>query len=188
VTSTVIIAASPDRVWRNVIAFPPIDAPADAVFALVAMPLAARIDGQGAGAMRHCLFTNGQFDEPIEVWTPGRELTFGVVRQPPGIDRLVHVQRGRFLLTGNPDGTTTLEGTTWYRLDLFPSAYWRLWTQPLLHAIHMRVLEHVKRLSERPGDPIGPPTELPAWMRAADDTCPCTALSSSSATEDGRSP
>ena len=29
-----------------------------------------------------------------------------------------------------------------------PEAYWRLWTEPLVHAIHLRVLAHIKRLAE----------------------------------------
>jgi hypothetical protein len=30
-----------------------------------------------------------------------------------------------------------------------PKAYWRLWADPIIHAIHLRVLEHVARLAER---------------------------------------
>jgi hypothetical protein len=31
---------------------------------------------------------------------------------------------------------------------MFPGVYWKVWTDELIHAIHLRVLEHVKRLSE----------------------------------------
>ena len=68
----------------------------DAIFAIVPMPLEARIDGRGVGAMRHCMFTNGVFDEPIAVWREGRELTFGVALGPSGIGGYLDVTRGQF--------------------------------------------------------------------------------------------
>ena len=110
----------------------------------------------------------------MKVWDPAHELTFGVRSEPASIQSFVHVVRGQFLIIANPDGTTTLQGTTWYDLRLAPSAYWQLWTQPLLHAIHMRVLEHVKRLAEEPNRPLGAPTAMPAWMQTTNATCPCT--------------
>jgi hypothetical protein len=30
-----------------------------------------------------------------------------------------------------------------------PAVYWRPWTDTLIHAIHLRVLRHVKDLAER---------------------------------------
>ncbi len=140
VVSTVIIHAPPEVVWRNVVSFPPIDAPPAAVFAIVAMPLEARIEGHDPGATRRCIFTIGEFEEPILVWDEPRELSFGVRRAPEEISRFVEVERGQFLLSANADGTTTLRGTTWCRLRVHPSAYWTPWAESLLHAIHLRVL------------------------------------------------
>ena len=37
----------------------------------------------------------------------------------------------------------SLEGTTWYTIGASPTWYWRLWTEPILHAIHRRVLESI---------------------------------------------
>src|SRR5439155_13802758 len=128
------------------------------------MPIEARIDGRDPGATRRCVFTNGEFEEPITVWDEPRELTFGVRRQPQNLDHYIDVERGQFLLTGNPDGTTTLRGTTWYALRLFPVGYWRRWTETFLHAIHLRVLEHVKRLSEHPGASVAQAAQQPPWM------------------------
>jgi hypothetical protein len=41
-----------------------------------------------------------------------------------------------------------LEGSTWYRLDISPTAYWRLWANGIVRAIHRQVLDHIKRVTE----------------------------------------
>jgi uncharacterized membrane protein YhaH (DUF805 family) len=174
VVSTVTVAAPPDVVWKNVISFPPIDARPAPIFAIVAMPIEARIDGHDPGATRRCVFTNGTFVEPIQVWDAPRELTFGVETQPDHLDEYIAVEKGQFLLSANPDGTTTLRGTTWYRLKVFPTGYWSAWAQVFLHAIHLRVLDHVKKLSEQPAAPIAAAAAMPDWMQASNATCDCT--------------
>ncbi len=173
VVSTVTIHAPPEVVWKNVISFPPITTPPAAVFAIVAMPLEARIDGNDPGATRRCVFTNGTFVEPIEVWDAPHELRFGVREQPGHLAEYLDVKHGQFLLTGNADGTTTLRGTTWYELKVFPTGYWRAWAGTFLHAIHLRVLEHVKQLSEHPGGTHAA-AAMPDWMAASNATCACT--------------
>ena len=175
VVSTVTIAAPASVVWNNVVSFPPIDAPPAPIFAIVAMPLEARIDGHDPGATRRCVFTNGVFIEPIKVWDEPRELTFGVQEQPGNIGEYIDVNRGQFLLQDNGDGTTTLRGTTWYELKVFPVAYWRAWTERFLHAIHLRVLNHVKKISEHPADGAAhAAADMPSWMAASNATCACT--------------
>jgi hypothetical protein len=174
VVSTVLVHATPETVWRNVIAFPPIEEPPAPIFALVAMPLEARIDGRDPGATRRCVFTNGTFVEPIQIWNEPRELTFGVLSQPGNIDQYIQVERGQFLITPRDDGTTELRGTTWYRLHLFPLAYWNGWARTFLHAIHLRVLEHVKHLAEHPEAAQASAPAQPLWMATANQTCRCT--------------
>ncbi len=53
-------------------------------------------------------------------------------------------ERGEFVLVPDDQGGTTLEGSTWYRMSLFPEPYWTLWTDVLIQAIHLRVLRHLK--------------------------------------------
>ncbi|MGZ3453436.1 MAG: DUF805 domain-containing protein [Polyangiales bacterium] len=177
VVSEVRIAAPPEVVWKNVVSFPPISAPPKPIFAIVAMPLEAKIDGKDPGATRRCVFTNGTFYEPIKVWDEPRELTFGVAAQPGNLDPYIDVTKGQFLLTRNDDGSTSLRGTTWYRLKVHPSAYWKVWSDTFLHAIHMRVLDHVKDISEHPEHASAPPTKIPSWMETAHQTCNCTTVS-----------
>ncbi|WP_420456639.1 SRPBCC family protein [Rubrivirga sp.] len=163
VTTAVEIAAPPDVVWRHVVAFSDLPAPDDWVFGTgIAYPVRATIDGSGVGAVRRCEFTTGAFVEPITVWEPGRRLAFDVLEQPapmrerglfgdvhaPHLDGYFVSERGQFLLTALPGGRTRLEGTTWYRHRIWPSAYWRLWSDAVLHRIHGRVLDHVRTLAE----------------------------------------
>ncbi len=163
VTTAVEIAAPADVVWRHVVEFSELPAPDDWVFATgIAYPVRATIDGAGVGAVRRCEFTTGAFVEPVTVWEPGRLLAFDVLEQPSpmrerGLFGDVHAnhlngyfvsERGQFRLTALPDGGTRLEGTTWYRHRIWPSAYWRLWSDAVLHRIHGRVLDHVRTLAE----------------------------------------
>jgi hypothetical protein len=174
VVSSIRVAAPIETVWQNVLAFPPITSAPPPIFALVAMPKEARIDGRGPGAIRRCIFTNGTFVEPIEVWNAPHELTFGVKEQPRHLDEYGDFQRGQFLLTANPDGTTTLTGTTWYRLKVYPTFYFNAWAKVFLHAIHLRVLEHVKEQAERPTAIARQAAAQPDWMATANETCNCT--------------
>ena len=77
-----------------------------------------------------------------------RELSPYRAIRPPHLDGAFRARRGEFRLVALPDGRTRLEGSTWYTLELAPGGYWRLWADLLVHAIHARVLAHVKRLAE----------------------------------------
>jgi uncharacterized protein YndB with AHSA1/START domain len=165
VTTTIEIDAPPERVWPHVVGFEEIRAPRSWIFrAGIACPMRARIDGRGVGAVRHCEFTTGPFVEPITVWDEPRRLAFDVAAEPPPMEEwspygaidaphlhgYLHSRRGEFRLVPLPGGRTRLEGTTWYSLQIYPSAYWHLWSDLLIHQIHERVLEHIKREVESP--------------------------------------
>jgi hypothetical protein len=57
--------------------------------------------------------------------------------------------RGQFDLQTRLPNETDVTGTTWYMNRIFPDRYWRLWSDYLVHAIHRRVLQHIKIESER---------------------------------------
>jgi hypothetical protein len=161
---TIDIDAPPERVWDHVVSFSDLDTPQEWVFTTgIAYPLRARIEGAGVGAVRHCEFTTGAFVEPITAWEPPWRLAFDVVQQPPSMEEWspfadVHPPHlvngtfesvhGEFRLSALPDGRTRLEGSTFYRMSMFPQPYWQVWSDGLLHAIHRRVLRHIKQLSE----------------------------------------
>lgn len=164
VRSAIEINAPPEQVWRQVVAFSEIPPPAEWMFrAGVAYPIRAEIAGTGPGAERHCVFSTGAFVEPIEIWDEPHQLKFSVTSNPPPMEEWTfykHIEPphlhgflvsegGQFLLTPLPNGATRLEGTTWYRHGLWPSGYWRFWSDAIIHQIHMRVLRHIRDEAER---------------------------------------
>jgi len=164
VRSAIEINASPEKVWKQVLAFSEIPAPQEWIFrAGVAYPIRAEIIGSGVGAERHCVFSTGAFVEPIQVWDEPHILKFSVTENPPPMQEwtpYAHVNPphlhgflvsngGQFLLTPLPNGRTRLEGTTWYRHGLWPANYWQLWSDQIIHRIHMRVLTHIREEAEK---------------------------------------
>jgi hypothetical protein len=165
VRSSVIVDAPPGTVWPHVVAFREIPSPTDWVFrAGVAYPIRAHIDGSGVGAVRYCVFSTGSFIEPITRWEPGRRLSFDVAASPAPMDELspyrdvspphlhgyLRSKRGEFRLIDLGDGRTRLEGSTWYEIEMAPEAYWRIFSDALIHRIHQRVLDHIKHEVELP--------------------------------------
>jgi len=163
VTTSMEVNAEPSRVWRHVVSFNELPPPTEALFALgIAYPIRAEIQGTGVGAVRHCVFSTGPFVEPIEVWDEPRLLSFSVTHNPapmqewtpyrdvhpPHLDGFLVSRKGQFLLTPLPGGGTQLEGTTWYHHNMWPAAYWQVWSDYIIHNIHIRVLHHVKTLAE----------------------------------------
>lgn len=164
VTSSIEVNATPERVWRNVISFGELPPPHEALFRYgIAYPIRARIQGSGVGAVRYCEFSTGPFIEPIEVWDQPRLLKFSVTNNPAPmrewsfyrdlhpahLDHFLVSRQGQFRLSPLPGGRTLLEGTTWYHHNMWPVRYWQLWSDHIIHAIHLRVLRHVKELSEK---------------------------------------
>ena len=159
VRTSIDIDAPAEKVWRYVLAFPPLPEPDDWLFqAGVAYPTCAEIRGQGPGAVRHCVFSTGTFVEPIEVWEEPTLLRFRVTDQPeplrewspfdihpPHLDHYLVSRRGQFLLVALPGGRTRLEGTTWYTNRMWPAGYWQWWSDYTIQRIHRRVLEHIKK-------------------------------------------
>ena len=163
VISSVEIDAPPEEVWPHVISFPPLPEPAAWYFRLgIACPQEATIEGSGVGAIRHCIFSTGSFVEPITAWEPNRRLAFDVTEQPspmtelspyrhihpPHLDSTLRSKRGEFRLIALPGGRTRLEGSTWYELEMYPQDYWTLWSDACIKRIHIRVLDHIKNVTE----------------------------------------
>jgi hypothetical protein len=158
VTTSVDVDAPPESVWPNVIAFAQLPPPREFLFrAGIAYPVRAEITGAGPGAVRRCLFSTGAFVEPIEVWDAPRLLKFSVETNPAPLEEWTPYERvtpphlrgflvsrgGQFRLVPLPGGRTRLEGTTWYQHTMWPASYWRLWSDYVIHQIHLRVLQYI---------------------------------------------
>jgi uncharacterized membrane protein YhaH (DUF805 family) len=166
VRTSIDVKVPPERVWQQVVAFAEIPPPTEMLFrAGIAYPIRAEITGRGPGAVRRCIFSTGAFLEPIEVWDEPRSLKFGVTASPAPLNEMTpygHIEprhlhgyfvseEGQFLLTALPDGGTRLEGTTRYRNAMRPAAYWHVWSDYIIHSIHLRVLNHIKETAEHSG-------------------------------------
>jgi uncharacterized membrane protein YhaH (DUF805 family) len=163
VRTAIEVNVPPEKVWNEVVAFAEIPPPKELLFrAGIAYPIRAEISGHGVGAVRHCIFSTGSFVEPIEVWDEPRLLRFGVTANPAPLEEMTpygHIdaphlhgyfvsEKGQFSLTGLPGGRTRLEGTTWYQHTMWPATYWHLWSDYIIHRIHLRVLEHIRAEAE----------------------------------------
>jgi hypothetical protein len=100
--------------------------------------------------------------EPITVWNKPKHLAFDVTENPPPMKELslyedMHAphlhghmvsKKGQFRLIerGNK---VLLEGTTWYSHSISPEFYWGFVSDAIIHKIHLRVLNHIKRHSEK---------------------------------------
>ncbi len=153
VSDTVVIHAPPAQVWKHLAAVPLIPEKPDYWLFRMGLPYPthATVNGQGVGATRQCVFSqNCVFQEKIVAWEPDHRLTFDVTAQPRDPEILGHarVKRGQFVLRDNHNGTTTLVGTSWYELYVFPAWYYDLWASAIARQVHLRVMDHIKDLSE----------------------------------------
>ena len=120
-------------------------------------------EGRGVGAIRYCNFSTGSFVEPITTWqeptllqfdvkenpVPMKETSIYANLEPPHLHHIVISERGQFKLTKLKNGKTLLEGTTWYRHDMWPNWYWGPMSDGIIHTIHRRVLTNIKAKAEK---------------------------------------
>jgi uncharacterized membrane protein YhaH (DUF805 family) len=161
VVSSIEIDAPPEKVWPHVIGFSELPPPTETIFRSgIAYPVRARIEGSGVGAVRYCEFSTGPFVEPITRFEPPSRLSFDVREHPlpmrelspyaihpPHLDGYFRSVAGEFRLVRLEGARTRVEGSTWYELDLAPATYWNPLAAWLIHAIHLRVLAHIRALA-----------------------------------------
>jgi uncharacterized protein YndB with AHSA1/START domain len=154
VTDTLLIHAPPHEVWRYVVEVPPIPPRSGYWLHRLGLPRPLRTTATGhfAGARRDCIFEgNMVFVERIAELEPGKKITFDVLQQPPHPEIMGHldITRGQMILRDNGNGTTTLIGTTWYSLHVYPAWYFERWADNIGRNVHWSVMGQIKTLAER---------------------------------------
>jgi hypothetical protein len=153
VTDEILIQATPDQIWPHILAFSDIpDRPDYWIFRLgLPYPTQTTNGGNFVGADRQCMFSDGiVIKEQVAEFLPREKLTFDIVEQPTHPEAYGHItlHQGQFVLRDNGNGTTTLIGSSWYTLHVHPLWYFDLWTRDMTRAVHLRVMNHVRRLAE----------------------------------------
>lgn len=164
VRTQIEISAPPATIWHFLGSFPTLPPPTEWPFRIgIAYPIRSSLQGSGLDARRECQFSSGEFVEPIRVWDENKRLVFSISGEPPVMEEMspyghIHTrhidgqyfqaQDAEFVLTPLPNGHTLLTGTSRYRNRMWPTAYWRLWSDAIVHQIHLRVFRHIKELSE----------------------------------------
>jgi hypothetical protein len=164
VSTQIEINAPPQTVWRYLSSFPALPAPTEWPFRIgIAYPIRSTLVGSGIGAKRTCEFSSGYFVEPINLWEENRRLGFQISGEPLVMEEMspyghIHTkhidgqyfqaQDALFVLTPLPNGHTLLTGTSRYKNRMWPVAYWSLWSDAIVHQIHLRVFRHIKQLAE----------------------------------------
>ncbi|MEZ5959475.1 MAG: SRPBCC family protein [Hyphomonadaceae bacterium] len=163
VTDSVTVNAPPEYVWRYVTTYPENRDPPEYWLWQAGLPYPTQsiADAPEVGAKRICAFNTGiAFEERIIELQPNEVMTFQVTAQPDHPEVTGHFQfdRGQIRLTRNPDGTTTLTATSWYRLFVRPAPYFNWWTEDITRQVHFRVLNHMKHLAEADYRAEAPPS------------------------------
>jgi hypothetical protein len=163
-SETVVVDAPPQAVWNAIVHMDPLDPPTALPFRLgVAYPLGGQIAGEGVGAIRYGAFSTGMALERVTQWVPNRRIAFTVLKDVPGMHELspyshVHAphvvgyfatRTMSFELKPQPDGRTEIIERTSHALKLDPVFYWLPFARWIVHENNMRVLEHIRRQSER---------------------------------------
>jgi len=146
-------SASPRSLWRYTANYP--RNPHTPTWWLYRVGLPAPVQSVGAatvGGRRDCLLSGDvQIGEKIVVAQPNRKLEFIIDRQPqhPEIVHHCTLVRGRIELRSDGHGGTLLRGTSWYRLNVAPLAYFDWWSAQVVHHTHQRVFEWMDELARR---------------------------------------
>jgi hypothetical protein len=162
VTTSIQINAPIEKVWKNMISFDTI-AESKGFKPGFSFPISATITDERVGAIRYANFTTGTFVQRITQWQKPNLLQFSVesnpagmkewnpycVMHPPHVNGYYKSYKGEFRLRRTGNNVTLLEGTNWYKIDIYPQFYWKLWTNAIIHKVHKRVLEHIKTESEK---------------------------------------
>lgn len=145
--------AAPQSLWRYTANYPRNPHPANWWLYRMGLPAPLQSTGKAiVGGRRDCILSGGvSIGEKIVVAVPHRRLEFVIDRQPQHPEIVHHfvLERGRIELIPDGRGGTILKGTSWYRLNVAPVAYFDLWSAAIVHQTHARVFGWMDELARR---------------------------------------
>jgi hypothetical protein len=151
-------------VWTAIVRLDRLSPPRDWVLRTgIACPESTRITEGAVGGTRVCTLSTGTLREKISVWAPGQRLRWRAETTPPPLREInpfgevdaPHLHgfytntQGEFALQRLGPGKTLVTRRTWYRHNLYPSGYWRLWCDFAASRVHRYVLGELKARAEK---------------------------------------
>ncbi len=165
VVSEVIIDATAERIWNNIVAVPtikPEEYTGGAFHALgIPRPLRATVTQWAVDGQRTGYFEGGlQFSETIRTYVPNKTIAFTITTDPQHVPDDVfqqHVLTGKtfsfvdatYTLTPLPDGRVKLALASGYTLTSTINAYGQLWGDLILKDFQDRLLTVIQHRCER---------------------------------------
>lgn len=162
--NSVVIAASPEEVWRQIRSVPAISraelGPRWSHAIGLPRPVAAVLDREGVGGVRVATFEDGlSFHETVTEWEPGRRLAFRIQARDPGrLDPHVRVGgqtfdvlSGRYDLEPLADGRVLLHLTSTQRVETHLNAYVAWGVGAIMGDLQGAILDVIRRRSEAAG-------------------------------------
>ncbi len=165
VETKIVIAASPEQVWRHVKNVRHIRAeeiqPHFIHLMGIPRPLDGRLDKDGIGGTRHISWEKGiKFRETIKQWKEGQGFTYDIVVDPASIPPTTldeHVMiggayfdvvEGSYQIDELNPGSSLVTLTCTYRITTNLNAYGQLWADFILDDFNEMILEVIKHRSE----------------------------------------
>ena len=153
VSDTIVVNARASDIWPYLASYPPVTEPQHYWLWSIGLPkpIQSVSTQPRLGGERTCLLTgNTVLKERISQFTPDANFTFDIVSQKGDLELVRHlvVHRGQFILKQNANGTTTVTGTTWYDLKVFPGWYFNFWATDVVRHVHLAVMQHIANLAE----------------------------------------
>jgi hypothetical protein len=164
VRNSVVIEASPEAVWRQIVRVPAIGREEQRSSPLywigLPRPVEATLAGEGIGAVRHASFEGGLvFVETVTEWENLRSLGFSIERDRSSVPNeplgaiggpLFDMLDGRYEIEPVAAGRVILHLSSTHRLSTTFNWYAGLWTEPIMSELQRSILAIVKARSQLP--------------------------------------
>jgi hypothetical protein len=162
VHNSVIVHASPEAVWRQIIRVPEIR-PDEQQFSPLywlglPRPVEATLSREGVGAVRHASFEGGLlFIETVDEWRDRQSIGFSIHRDEGSVPPeplgaiggpAFDVLRGRYEIQPIGDGRVILHLSSVHRLTTRFNWYAGRWTEPIMSELQRSILAIVKDRAE----------------------------------------